>query len=72
LREKTQIQIDPPPSFRALNLLNGPDRKIPFCDRAVSAQNHVRDVTRTAFDAWIDGRFINFGELLSDERWIQT
>jgi aryl-alcohol dehydrogenase-like predicted oxidoreductase len=29
------------------------------------------DVTRTAFGAWNGGRFMNFGEALSDERWIQ-
>jgi aryl-alcohol dehydrogenase-like predicted oxidoreductase len=28
------------------------------------------DVTRTAFGAWNGGRFMNFGEPLSDERWI--
>jgi aryl-alcohol dehydrogenase-like predicted oxidoreductase len=29
------------------------------------------DVTRTAFGAWNGGRFMNFGEPLSDDRWIQ-
>jgi aryl-alcohol dehydrogenase-like predicted oxidoreductase len=29
------------------------------------------DVTRTAFGAWNGGRFMNFGEALPDERWIQ-
>jgi aryl-alcohol dehydrogenase-like predicted oxidoreductase len=29
------------------------------------------DVTRTAFGAWNGGRFMNFGEPLPDERWIQ-
>jgi aryl-alcohol dehydrogenase-like predicted oxidoreductase len=28
------------------------------------------DITRTAFGAWNGGRFMNFGEPLSDERWI--
>jgi aryl-alcohol dehydrogenase-like predicted oxidoreductase len=28
------------------------------------------DVTRTAFGAWNGGRFMNFGEPLADERWI--
>jgi len=28
------------------------------------------EVTRTAFGAWNGGRFMNFGEALSDERWI--
>src|SRR5580658_9225389 len=28
------------------------------------------DVTRTAFGAWNGGRFMNFGEALTDERWI--
>ena len=28
------------------------------------------DITRTAFGAWNGGRFMNFGEALSDERWI--
>ncbi|HUD46142.1 MAG TPA: aldo/keto reductase [Candidatus Baltobacteraceae bacterium] len=28
------------------------------------------DVTRTAFGAWNGGRFMNFGQPLSDERWI--
>jgi aryl-alcohol dehydrogenase-like predicted oxidoreductase len=28
------------------------------------------DVSRTAFGAWNGGRFMNFGEPLSDERWI--
>src|SRR5208282_2619849 len=29
------------------------------------------DVSRTAFGAWNGGRFMNFGEPLPDERWIQ-
>lgn len=29
------------------------------------------DVTKTAFGAWNGGRFMNFGEALSDERWIE-
>lgn len=29
------------------------------------------DVTRTVFGAWNGGRFMNFGEPLSDDRWIQ-
>ncbi len=29
------------------------------------------DVTRTAFGAWNGGHFMNFGEPLPDERWIQ-
>lgn len=29
------------------------------------------DVTRTAFGAWNGGRFMNYGEPLPDERWIQ-
>jgi aryl-alcohol dehydrogenase-like predicted oxidoreductase len=29
------------------------------------------DVTRTAFGAWNGGRFMNYGEALPDERWIQ-
>ncbi len=28
------------------------------------------DITRTAFGAWNGGRFMNFGEPLADERWI--
>src|SRR5271170_3224672 len=28
------------------------------------------EVTRTAFGAWNGGRFMNFGEAISDERWI--
>ena len=28
------------------------------------------DVSRTAFGAWNGGRFMNFGEALTDERWI--
>src|SRR5665213_1962477 len=28
------------------------------------------DVTRTAFGAWNGGRFMNFGEALGDEQWI--
>ena len=28
------------------------------------------DITRTAFGAWNGGRFMNFGESLADERWI--
>jgi hypothetical protein len=30
------------------------------------------DITRTAFGAWNGGRFMNFGEPLPDERWIET
>jgi aryl-alcohol dehydrogenase-like predicted oxidoreductase len=30
------------------------------------------DVSRTAFGAWNGGRFMNFGEALPDERWIQV
>lgn len=29
------------------------------------------DVTKTAFGAWNGGRFMSFGEALSDERWIE-
>lgn len=29
------------------------------------------EVTRTAFGAWNGGRFMNFGEALGDERWIE-
>jgi aryl-alcohol dehydrogenase-like predicted oxidoreductase len=29
------------------------------------------DVTRTAFGAWNGGRFMNFGQPLADERWIE-
>jgi aryl-alcohol dehydrogenase-like predicted oxidoreductase len=30
------------------------------------------DITRTAYGAWNGGRFMNFGEALADERWIQA
>ncbi|MEO7300823.1 MAG: aldo/keto reductase, partial [Verrucomicrobiota bacterium] len=30
------------------------------------------DLTRTAYGAWNGGRFMNYGEALSDERWIEV
>jgi aryl-alcohol dehydrogenase-like predicted oxidoreductase len=33
-------------------------------------QSTKMDVTRTAFGAWNGGRFMNYGEALPDERWI--
>ena len=30
------------------------------------------DLTRTAFGTWNGGRFMNYGEALSDERWIEV
>ncbi len=42
---------------------------MPFATAPPALKLSGMDITRTAFGAWNGGRFMNYGEPLSDERW---